>query len=217
MGALNVKYVIAPHSINLPGWEKVYETEHASTWRNPSFLPRAYLVGEVVPEDSEVHADWTERSARRLDRYRRMVSDWGSRLKDAQIVDQILTRSINFRTTAVVEGNELPALSGLDPQAEVRIMPTNSDTMKFQVQTGKPGLLVIASSFYPGWTARINGQPAHIYRTNWLTMGVLVPPGKNEIVLDFVTPGFRLGLVVTTLSLAILLAGVVIGKRHRGE
>ncbi len=57
LGALNVKYVIAPASKTLNGWEKVYESPRASTWRNPWIQPRAFLVWNVIPEQLKERAE----------------------------------------------------------------------------------------------------------------------------------------------------------------
>lgn len=213
LGALNVKYVVAPRSVSLPGWEIVHQTSRAATWRNPAFLPRAFLVGEATPENIKVNNGWSEGSARRLERYRRTVSSWGTRLEEAHLLDHIMSRRIDYRTTAVVNGRELPALSGLDPESEVRAVTEQANRMTFAIKTRKPALLVISNNYYPGWAATVNGQPAHLYRANWVGMGVLVPAGRSEVVLRFVTPGFRAGLLVTVASLALTIAGLVIAAR----
>jgi len=213
LGALNVKYAIAPVSVHLRDWEKVYESARAATWKNPAVLPRAYLVGQVIPEPVAIHPEWVEGSARRLEAYREMLSKWGPRIADAQIVDQILSHPIDYRTTAVVAGETLPELSGHDPESTVLEKTGHSDVLKYEVESRKPALLVISNSWYPGWTAIVNGHATRIYRTNWISLGIAVPAGKSEIMLRFVAPGFRLGSIVSLISIGLLLAGFVIAGK----
>jgi hypothetical protein len=213
LGALNVKYIVAPKAVTLKNWEKVYETPRAATWKNPVFLPRVFLVGNVEPEHIDVRTEWIEKSARRLERYRWSVSNWGTRREEAQIVDHILSRPTDYRTTAVVAG-KVSQLSGLDPKSELWTGPQTTDVMSFKVRTSKPALLVISNNYYPGWTVTVSGRPARLYRTNYVGMGVLVPAGKSDVVLRFITPGFRLGAFVTLAALVVVLGGLIVLARR---
>ena len=214
LGALNVKYVVASKSVNLRGWKKVYETAHAITWENRDFLPRAFLVGKVVPEKIDIRPEWALKAYyQRLGRYHNMVSDWSSRREDAQIVDNILSQTIDYRSTAIVAGEGLPQLSGIHAMSTVRMATQQPDVMAFEIQSGSQALLVISNNYYPGWTATVNGEPGRIYRTNYVGMGVLVPTGQSKVVLRFVTPGFRLGAVVSFLSLGLALGGLIVARR----
>ena len=209
LGTLNVKYVIAPPDTMLSGWEKVYNTDRAATWRNPGFLPRAFLVGEVVSEPTGVRQEWNERSVKRLRSYFGQVADSWSRRADSQIVDHILSLPIDYRNVAIISAEDMPNLSGLDPQAEVYLEVQGPDTMRFSVLSREAALLVISTNYYPGWSATVNGERAHLYRTNWVGMGVKVPLGRTEVSLRFVTPGYRLGLLLTLVSLAVFSFGLL--------
>ena len=208
LGTLNVKYVVAPNSVTLLGWKRVYQSDRAATWKNPAFLPSAFLVGNILPENIEVHEHRFDGSVKRLDRYYRMVSNWGTRIEDAQIIDNILSHPIDYRKTALVAGPELPKLNGVNAKSEVRSGPQETDRMSFEVNSNSPALLVISNNYYPGWSATVNGQPTKILRTNYTSMGVSVPQGRSEVVLDFVTPGFRLGAVISVISICLCAVGL---------
>src|SRR5262249_8396289 len=45
----------------------------------------------------------------------------------------------------------------------------------------RPGLVVLADSFYPGWHATVDGAPAPIVATNLLFRGVPAPAGTHRI------------------------------------
>jgi len=202
LGAMNIRYVVAPPSLTLSGWEQRFTTPVSITWKNPEFLPKAYLVGQTTPESIEIRDEWYFRGGQRLENYREMVSDWGSRIEDSVILDNLFANPVDFRSTAVLAAKSPPILAALDSAASVKPGRQGSDSMQFTVDTRNPALLVVSSNFYPGWSATVNGKSAPIYRANWFAMGIPVPPGINEVVLRFVTPGFRQGIVISVLSLS---------------
>jgi len=108
----------------------------------------------------------------------------------------------------VVAGPELPQLNGIITKSEVRSGPQETDRMSFEVNSDSPALLVISNNYYPGWNATVNGQPAKILRTNYTSMGISVPQGRSDVVLKFVTPGFRLGAVISVISICLCAVGL---------
>ncbi|MGH9386882.1 MAG: YfhO family protein [Vicinamibacterales bacterium] len=217
LGALNVKYIVAPNSVALHGWERVFETPRGTTWKNPAILPRAFLVDRAVPEALEVRDEWFYKATyQRLEEYRRRVSRWDIRVEDSQIIDNILARPVDYRNTAVVAMNHVPTDLQVDGSATVRALaPPRQDRMRFETSSSGPALLVISNNHYPGWTATVNGQPSPLYRANYVSMAVRVPSGRSEVELQFVTPGFRIGVLGTLLSLGVALAIWIVARRQR--
>jgi len=212
VGALNIKYVTAPPDVPLIGWEEVHRSAHVTTWRNPRFLPRVFLVDSILPERIEVRPEWEDRATKRLADYRESVSRWYSRVDESQIVDNVLANPIDFRTTAIVEGMQAADFGGSAAAARVEPRFDSSDEFQVTIETTKPSFLVVSINHYPGWTATIDGKPARILRTNYVGMGLPVPAGRSEVRFRFVTPGFRLGTLATIGSVVLVLAGLVIAK-----
>ena len=174
---LQTKYVLARRGFIFKGWEKVREEGGMTAWRIPDFHGGEFLVGRVVQENT---------------------------VKDESIIEEIRSRSIDFRHTATVAAEKIPELNGLG-RGEVRRMPAGYDAMGFHVISDRPALLVIPVNYYPGWKATINGRRARIYRTNWIGMGIFVQPGESLISMEFSTPGLHTGISLTILSLAVWL------------
>jgi hypothetical protein len=63
-------------------------------------------------------------------------------------------------------------------------------------------LLVLSELDYPGWQARIDGQPATIRPVAGILRGVMVEPGAHQVVFEFKPVSFYLGLVLGALGLA---------------
>jgi len=158
----------------------------------------------VTPQQLELREEWRLRSNERLEDYRRAVSDWGSRAVDAQILDHIMAQRLDYAVTAEVAGAEHIKVAGLEGDAMARTIAEGPHEIRLSVSAPQPALLVIANSFYPGWTAQVNGRPTRIFQTNWLTMGVTVPAGQSEVMLRYSTPGFREGLIISGILLVVV-------------
>jgi hypothetical protein len=79
-----------------------------------------------------------------------------------------------------------PDLSGT---AQVTFTDYQPESMRLRVETDSAGYLVITDTFYPGWQASVNGQPAPIYRADVLFRGIPVPAGASEVILQY-APGW---------------------------
>jgi hypothetical protein len=63
--------------------------------------------------------------------------------------------------------------------------------------------LVVSENWYKDWRARIDGRPATVLRGDHALLTVPIPPGAREVALDFESPEYALGKLI---SLAALLA-----------
>jgi hypothetical protein len=72
-----------------------------------------------------------------------------------------------------------------------------------------------------GWSATVNGKPAEIEKVNIGFMAVKVPAGENNVVrFDYETPGLKLGVIVSIISVllfACYLLGWKLYKREHTE
>ena len=81
-----------------------------------------------------------------------------------------------------------------------RPIPTASCS---RVTTEAPGLLVVADTWMPGWTASVDGRPAPVLRGNHAQRVVPLPAGPaHEIVLPLRHPGLKLGAEPSRLASA---------------
>ena len=209
LAAMNVKYMVAPVALTIPGWDRVHEAGSTAVWKNPVVLPRAFLVGSIRPQRFELQELWRQRSDQRLASYAATVSDWASRRVDAQIVDHVMAEGLDYGRAAEVLDGQAIDVGELDREAAIRTRPSGPDEMRFSITSSRPAYLVISSSFYPGWTATLNGRPARLFETNWVMTGLAVPAGTSDVILRYRTPGFRTGLLIS-VTLLLVLASLLV-------
>jgi Bacterial membrane protein YfhO len=128
----------------------------------------------------------------------------------------------NPRGTAVLEGtpskSERAVLADSTAQtgSQVAVNAYSDDRVSLTATMARPGLVVLTDTFYPGWTATVDGKPASIYLTDYAFRGVVVPEGTHEVVFSYSPASFKLGLAVGVLA-AMALAGWWLIDRHHAR
>lgn len=105
-----------------------------------------------------------------------------------------------------------PSLQTLAGTGSVTVTAYTSTMVEASTATQGTTMMVVANTYYPGWNAYIDEQPATLSRVNWTMNGVGVPPGKHIVRLRYEPASFRIGLWVSALSL-LLFAGMVIAHK----
>ena len=77
-----------------------------------------------------------------------------------------------------------------------------------------PSLLVVSEMYYPaGWKVFVDGIEEKIIKTNHAFRSVFLQPGTHEIVFSFKPKIFRLGLLISSITFLLLIAGTFLGWR----
>jgi len=99
-----------------------------------------------------------------------------------------------------------PYYSGGETTSNERVTVTRyePDRVELSATLDRPGMVVFADVYYPGWTLTVNGKPAPIYRANRMMRGAALPAGRYTLVYTFRPRSFRVGLVLSTVGLAAL-------------
>ncbi len=78
-------------------------------------------------------------------------------------------------------------------------------------------LLFISDTYFPGWTAFVDGVPAKIYKADFSFRAVNIPKGNHEVKFVYKPDSFSIGLKISICTLSTLiifgLAGWLL-KRH---
>ncbi len=75
----------------------------------------------------------------------------------------------------------------------------------WRVDADRDAWLIVADTFYPGWTARVNGADAPIYPANLAFRAVQVPPGESIVVMTYSPGWIAPGALVSVIALIGLL------------
>jgi hypothetical protein len=157
----------------------------ALVYEDPDALPRAYLVG----------------SAR--------LADPGGAL--AILGDP----AFDPRQEVVLYDPPAVQPAGGEVTGEARITEYATGEVRVAVTADRPSLLVLTDNYYPGWQARLNGEPAPVLRANHAMRAVALPAGSHEIVFRFRPRDFYIGFGIYVAGLLILgVYGAWLGVRR---
>ncbi|NLE76188.1 MAG: YfhO family protein [Chloroflexi bacterium] len=76
-------------------------------------------------------------------------------------------------------------LDGPRAAGQVAVLQDEPERMLFEVAMEAPSYLVLADSWYPGWQATVDGQPARVERANLLFRAVAVPAGPHQVAMEY--------------------------------
>ena len=79
--------------------------------------------------------------------------------------------------------------------------------------------VVFSVPYSEGFTATVNGQPVEVEQVNGGLMGIVVPGGHCDIVFDYQTPGWTLGLAVSGVGAVVTLVylAVVFYRKRKNK
>lgn len=150
-------------------------------------LPRAFIVHEAIVARNKFEA--------------------------LQYVQQ---KDFDFHHKAVIESANLPYLQSPTPaRADLVLMRRTSDSsVQLETHTEANGLLILNDAYYPGWQARLDGNPVPIFRANYLFRGVFLPSGLHRLEFFYQPVSFLAGIVAFIICLLTIVLYLVMTTRR---
>jgi hypothetical protein len=180
---LGVKYIIVPDGA-LPGGEKIWPV---------------YEDDPLI----DVHLNTNSTNRAWLVYETRPVST----LEEAYAL--VFDGEFDPHQEAVVQGGRALTEPG---EGHLEVLAYGPNRAAFRVETTEPALLVLNDLHYPGWRARLDGEPAPLRRTNVIFRGIEIPPGVHEVEMRFFPTPLRLGVGLALAALLTLAVGA--GERR---
>ena len=141
----------------------------------------------------------------------------------AEALARFASPSFPFRRTAIFERRDAKGLASqarrsarAGPTAKLTHSDANSET--YEVSSPRPGWLVVASMWSPGWHAVVNGRSTMLRRADFNLRAVAVPAGRSVVKLSYGPPGFLAGASIssaTVLAVPLILLGLAARRRRR--
>lgn len=117
--------------------------------------------------------------------------------------------------TVVVDAKFKDQLKGVtegykDSLSTIRLTSYEPNRLVYETSSAKDGVVVFSEIYYPGWQAKIDGQPADIARADYILRVMNVPAGKHTIEMWFDPQSLHVTESIAYASLALLLIGVMV-------
>ncbi len=92
---------------------------------------------------------------------------------------------------------------------------TGSGRESVQVSCPSPAVLVRRETYFPGWSASVDGHSVPIHEANGLFQAVTVGAGSHRITFRYWPPGFGWAIGGFVVGCLWLVAAAVVGRRRR--
>jgi hypothetical protein len=198
------------HEEPTPGRGEPWAVSH--DWqlrRNKAAYPRAWLV-----HSARVRSPARDPGARaEMIRDLVFMNDPIWRDRDRPILD--------LRQTALIEVDDKESLKGVlsptpvGPSESVAVVEHGPQRVVLRAALERPGLVILADAYYPGWHLTIDGESAPIYRANRMMRGAAVPRGHHTLVYTYRPASFLIGATISVAGLCTWMVFAWWSRRER--
>ena len=139
--------------------------------------------------------------------------------KPARNLDDALPKIVantgKDQSAPVIEGAP-PAPAGTPQKpGAAKFVRDGNTSVALSVDAARPGQLILADTWYPGWQAKVDGHDATIRPANGSFRAVAVPAGRHTVTFDYKPTSVRIGLLLTLLGVSGLILGFVLTRPRR--
>ena len=79
-----------------------------------------------------------------------------------------------------------------------------------------PGYLVLADTWYPGWQATVDGEPAEVLQAHYAFRAVYLEAGEYTVKMDYQPTSVHIGGVISlAVSVCCLVGWLIFGLGDR--
>jgi hypothetical protein len=125
-----------------------------------------------------------------------------------------LVRSERFRpeTDVALPGSRDADPDGKAASAAVAGAVAAPDRAQADVDAAGPGFLLFSRTFFPSWSATVDGAPVRIGVANARELAIPVPAGRHRVEVAWDRRPFRTGVAVQAGAFAIALAAAIAAR-----
>ena len=186
---MNVRYVMTTRPLDElhPGFDlsgfRLFQDGWMKVYENTDAMPRAWVARQWVLRPADTTLAW-------------MTENSGS-----------------LRDTVVVSD---PPAGGIAPGApaeggQARIVSYTNDRVVVHASMPADGYLILADTYYPGWTATVDGRPARVQRSDHALRAVWLPAGEHDVVFTYRSTMRALGTILTIMS-GLAIVGLAVAS-----
>lgn len=94
------------------------------------------------------------------------------------------------------------------------VVGRSRDSLTLELDAPAAGVVVVNESYYPHWTARVDGAVTPIAPTNLQFRGIVVGPGPHRIEMRYQPPAYRPLAALSVLAMLAALSLVIVERRR---
>lgn len=96
-----------------------------------------------------------------------------------------------------------------DPHATAQIINYEGSFYRIRYSAATPSIMRIATPYFPGWNAQVDGAKAPVFTLDEALSGVLVPAGSHELTFRFNLTSLTEALIISVSAWLILCSALM--------
>ena len=183
LDVFGVRYAAAPGLRGTEGMHTVLqEGAQASVLENEEALPRAWVA-----------------------------YDWRAAGSPKEALDVVFaTPKQELMRAPVVEGAfASPGATDAPPPAPARVLRSEAHRVEVEATAARPGFLVLNDTYYPGWSAEVDGRGVDIKPANSAFRAIEIPAGRHRVTFAYRPLSVYAGAALSVLAIAVIAAGLL--------
>ncbi|MBP6746174.1 YfhO family protein, partial [bacterium] len=190
-------------------WKLASQTDSVLCYENTRARPRFYIVQEQ----------------RSVSEQEALIAIKTSALKDGEIFDpetmvlieseqsqnQPRENATTTTTTTTATSDSAIGTRGGASVSAISLDKIADERIELSTESDFSGYLVVADQYYPGWKASLDGQTTPILRANYVQRAIALPAGKHKVVFTYEPESYRIGLLISSIALALVVLTAIIG------
>ncbi len=106
--------------------------------------------------------------------------------------------------------SNIPTILPTETGDYISLIAYNPKKLEYHAKVSGERMAVFSEIYYPyGWKATIDGQPADLYRVNYMLRALVVPEGEHDIVMFFAPDSIRKGNMLALSCFAVFLLTLI--------
>ena len=127
----------------------------------------------------------------------------------AETALRLLAAGLDPRKETLIEAQRSPTSERGAYRGPARVLSYAPHRVAAEATAPSPAWLVLTDTYYPGWRASVNGDPAPLAIANYAFRAVSIPAGTSTVVFSYEPASYRIGLFLGLLAAAVLPALLV--------
>jgi len=207
-----------PQMLNLLGARYIIEDPGRDLYPEtspPNEMPKSFKLKEVFSGDVTIYENAGALPGAFFTTQAEVIRD-----KNA-VLQRLAETSFDYQNTIILEEQPVGFVTAEDDKAkrvDVSVERQGEAEVNLLVDAPASGYIFVNATHLPGWQVKVDGEPAKVYRADYLFMAVPVNAGKHMIDMQYLPGSYRAGKWITLVSLllfAFLLAFDIARRRAK--
>ena len=139
-----------------------------------------------------------------------LVGEYKIITQDNKAIEAVFAPDLDLRKEIILEKD--PGIGKSNDPGEANIVSYTPNNIEIDVNAKNESLLFLASNYYPGWKASIDGKEIPVLKANYTFKAIPVQKGKYAVKLSYDPWSFRLGVYLAIIGLMGLTSIILLSR-----